>query len=175
MTPPLLIVAIGNEARGDDALAPVLLRRLETWVYQLGLQDKIELLEDFQLQVEHAVDLLERDLVLFLDAGADTPSPYRISRISPCSSRALFSHALTPEDVLATYVQVYRQSPPPCFMLCIAGVEFELGTPLSSHAARNLEAAHRFAHELLQTPELAAWERLISLTNISEATSADTR
>lgn len=154
MVSPILIIAIGNESRGDDAIAPLLLRRLEAE----GCAEKVELLEDFQLQVEHAADMAERELVLFIDAGMNTPAPYSFYRAHPADNRTLFSHALTPEAVLSTYRQVYQQPPPPAFVLCIRGEQFELGTPHSPEAATRMELALTFLQELLQKPELAAWE-----------------
>jgi hydrogenase maturation protease len=158
MVPPLLVIAVGNESRGDDALGPLLLRRLQDWVNNNNLQDKIELLEDFQLQVEHAADLLERELVLFIDAGLNTPPPYTFYRIAPNDGPTVLSHALEPEDVLTTYVQVYQQPPPPCFVLCISGNEFELGEPLSGNAKAHLKQASGFTRSLLQNAKFGAWE-----------------
>ena len=157
MVAPALIIAIGNESRGDDALAPLLLRELDTWLTEIK-KSQIELLEDFQLQVEHAVDLLERELVLFIDAGIDTAAPYSFNRIQPDNGQVLFSHALAPETVLATYVQVYRQEPPPAFVLCLRGEQFELGKGLSARATSHLQAAGTFMRKLLQKTSPAVWD-----------------
>ncbi len=147
MTPPVLIIAVGNESRGDDALAPLLLRALREGTKP----ERIELLEDFQLQIEHAADLAGRELVLFVDAGLDTPHPYRFYRAGIDDGSALFSHALTPEAVLATYVRVYRAAPPPAYVLCIRGEQFELGTPLSAQAQGRMELAREFLRDLVGT------------------------
>jgi hydrogenase maturation protease len=159
---PCLVIAVGNPSRGDDALAPALLQRLREWVTQRGQHERIELLEDFQLQVEHAADLQERECVLFLDAGMNTPSPYTLDRIHPHGGRALLSHSLPPEDVLATYVQVFQRQPPPSFLLCISGAAFELGASLSRHAAQNLESAYAITVQLMQAADVAAWEALLA-------------
>lgn len=160
--PPCLVIAVGNPSRGDDALAPMLLQRLREWVADNGREDEIELLEDFQLQVEHATDMVARERVLFMDAGMQTPAPYMLERIQPHGGNTLFSHALPPEQVLTTYVHVYGEAPPPSFLLCISGSAFELGTALSEHGAHNLEAAYACAVELLQAENVSAWERLRS-------------
>ncbi len=159
---PFLIIAVGNPSRGDDALAPLLLQKLREWVTRHGCEHRVELLEDFQLQVEHAADMQDRELVLFLDAGMNTPPPYTVDSIRPHGGQTVLSHALPPEEVLSTYVRVFGQPPPPSFVLCISGAAFELGATLSRHAAQNLEAAHAFAVELLQADDLAAQERLMS-------------
>ncbi len=162
MRPPFLIIAVGNPSRGDDALAPMLLARLRDWVSGSDQAERVELLEDFQLQVEHAADMQERDLVLFLDAGMNTPPPYTVDRLHPHGGRTVLSHALPPEDVLATYARVFGQPPPPSFLLCISGAAFELGAALSRHAAQNLEAAYAFAVELMQAADPVAREQLMS-------------
>ncbi|NBS18146.1 MAG: Ni/Fe hydrogenase, partial [Gammaproteobacteria bacterium] len=68
MTPSLLILGVGNPSRGDDALGPLLIEQLETLLSQeeRAAAGGIELLTDFQLQIEHALDLLNRSLVLFV-------------------------------------------------------------------------------------------------------------
>jgi len=75
MVAPILIFAIGNESRGDDALAPLLVRRLADWLAANDLAGQCEILEEYQLQVEHVLDLQQRRLILFVDAGMDTPAP----------------------------------------------------------------------------------------------------
>jgi len=160
MVAPILIVGIGNESRGDDALAPLLLREIEKLPAARKERESIELLEDFQLQIEHAVDLLERKLVLFIDAGIDTAAPWSFYRIQPDDGQTLLSHALAPEAVLSTYAQVYRQPPPPAFVLCLRGEQFELGSGLSAQAASHLKAARNFMKKLLQEATPAAWEAL---------------
>jgi len=164
MTAPVLIFAVGNESRGDDALAPLLLRRLDAWLEIEGRAAQFELLEDFQLQVEHALDMAGRELVLFVDAGMDTAAPYVFYRIQPGDSRTLFSHAITPQAVLETYAQIHRQAPPPAFVLCIRGEQFELGTALSPLAEQHMELAMEFLQGLIQKAEASHWEDRITTT-----------
>ena len=49
MTAPVVVFAVGNPSRGDDAIGPELCGRLEKWLKNEGLADQIELIEDFQL------------------------------------------------------------------------------------------------------------------------------
>lgn len=156
--PPILIFAIGNESRGDDAIAPLLLRRLGEWMEAENMAGRFELLEDFQLQVEHATDMVGRELVLFIDAGLDTQAPYSFYRAKGNDSRTLFNHAITPEAVLSTYRQVYQQTPPPAFVLCIRGERFELGEPPSAEAEQRMIAAMEFLRQLVQQAEEDSWE-----------------
>ncbi len=134
MTAPLLVFAIGNESRGDDALGPLLLRSL-----QGGAQ--AELIEDYQLQVEHVTDLRGRHAVLFVEADMSCAAPFHFSRIAAAHDHSYTSHAMTPSALLHTYRQVYGTDAPESFLLRIRGYGFELGATLSDEASSNLEQA----------------------------------
>lgn len=138
MTPPILILAVGNESRGDDALAPLLVRQLQT-----KRMSKIEYIEDFQLQVEHVTDLIDRKMVLFIDADMSCDAPLHFSRVTAAQDNSYTSHAMSPMALLHTYRQVYDQDAPESHLLRIRGYGFELGDGLSDEAAANLEQARR--------------------------------
>jgi hydrogenase maturation protease len=162
MVAPVLIFAIGNESRGDDALGPLLLRELDIWLKASGCSEQVELLEDFQLQVEHAMDMKDRRLVLFVDAGMDTPAPFSFYRAQASDEPVLYSHALAPEALLKVYTQFYMETPRDVYILCIRGERFELGDGLSLQAGAHLAAALAFSMKLLLKPEVDAWDnRLI--------------
>jgi len=88
VTAPVVIFAVGNPSRGDDAIGPECCARLEQWLANEGLAERFELIEDFQLQIEHALDLQGRQLALFIDAGARTPGPFTFRRIAPATGAA---------------------------------------------------------------------------------------
>ncbi len=160
MTAPVLIFAVGNESRGDDALAPLLLRELDAWLAASGHSDQVELLEDFQLQVEHAMDMQGRQLVLFVDAGMDTPAPFSFTRLQANETPLLYSHALEPAALMNVYRQFYGEMPPDAFVLCICGDRFELGEGLSSDAVARMLQALEFCKKLLSLPDVSAWDNL---------------
>jgi hydrogenase maturation protease len=160
MVAPVLIFAVGNESRGDDALAPLLLRELDAWLAANGHSDQVELLEDFQLQVEHAMDMQGRRLVLFVDAGMDTPAPFLFSRLQANETPVLYSHALEPAALMNVYRQFYGEMPPVAFVLCICGQRFELGEGLSPKAVERMAQAFEFCKKLLSQPDVITWDRL---------------
>ena len=80
MPAPVVVFAVGNRSRGDDALGPLLLERLAAVLDAEGRGSRFELIDDFQLQIEHALDLAGRRLALFIDAGTGTPAPFVIPR-----------------------------------------------------------------------------------------------
>jgi hydrogenase maturation protease len=157
MTPPVVVFAVGNRSRGDDALGPILLDRLAAALDAEGRRSGFELIDDFQLQIEHALDLADRELAIFIDAGTGTPAPFAYHAIEPAGAMATHStHALSPEVVLAVYRKVTGLEPPPSFVLCVRGESFELGAPLSASAKHNLEAAWAHLSALPRQPKRIA-------------------
>ena len=160
MTAPVAVFCIGNPSRGDDALGPFICGELGKRP-EIG-NGQVELIEDFQLQIEHALDLVGRQLVLFIDASTATPAPVDFRRIFASTAVAHTSHALSPEAVLQVYCQTEGQMPPPAFVLGVRGESFELGAALSSAARANAAAALALLANLLTRPELAVWQSLSS-------------
>lgn len=144
MTAPLLVFAIGNESRGDDALGPLLLRRLQD-----NCCGRVELIEDYQLQVEHVTDLHGRSAVLFIDADMSCSAPFHFAEIAAAHDRSYSSHAMTPFALLHAYRQVYGADAPSSFLLRIRGYGFELGDALSNAASVNLNQASAWVREWL--------------------------
>ncbi len=138
---PIVVLACGNPSRGDDALGPLLLGRLDAWLAEEGLAGHFELIEDFQFQIEHALDLEGRAAALFIDAGQDTPGPYALQPAVADDTPGHSTHAISPGAVLAVYCRIVGGEPPPASVLCVRGEAYELGEGLSAAATENLEAA----------------------------------
>jgi hydrogenase maturation protease len=159
LIPPVVIFAVGNPSRGDDAIGPQLYGRLLQWLENQDIAEQFELIEDFQLQIEHALDLSGRQLVLFVDAAENTPPPYVFQRIAASTAVAHTTHALAPEAVLQVYRQTEGREPPPAFVLAVSGEAFDLGEPLTARAERHLEAAFDLLQQLCLLPALDEWVR----------------
>ena len=151
---PVLVFAWGNPSRGDDALGPALLEMLASRQAQ-GELAGVELLTDFQLQVEHALDLQGRERVLFIDASVSTQAPCELHPLQAERDASYTTHAMSPGAVLAVFEQINDGPPPPAFMLSIRGYEFELGQPISQQARANLQEACAQACEFLNKPALS--------------------
>ena len=144
---PFLVIGIGNPSRGDDALGPLLVERIEAMELP-----GVECLTDFQLQVEHALDLVGREEVVFVDATVAGNAPFTFAPVVPVRDASAATHALTPAAVLDAYVRVTDESLPPARVLAIRGYAFTLGEELSKDAAANLEAAERALVSALSAP-----------------------
>ena len=150
----LVVFGWGNDARGDDGLGPLLLARVARAAWA-----DVTTVEDFQLQIEHALDLDGAEAALFLDAGKDTPAPFSFAEIGPERDESHTTHALAPEAVLDVYARSLRRPPPPAFTLCMRGERFELGEGLSTEASERLEAAWAFVQGLMAERSVEDWRR----------------
>jgi hydrogenase maturation protease len=154
---PLVVFAVGNPSRGDDAIGPVICGRLAKWLDNEKLSERVELIEDFQLNVEHALDLQGRELALFIDAGENTPAPFIFEQVFPSTVPSHTTHALPPQAVLQVYRQMEGTEPPPSFVLCVRGEGFELGAEMTPAALGGIEAAMALLERLVRKPNLADW------------------
>lgn len=143
---PILVFGWGNPARGDDALGPLFVEAVEA----MGLPG-VECLTDFQLQVEHALDLEGRSRVLFVDAFVDAPDPFGVASLRARRDDSFTTHAMTPQAVLQVYRDL-RGEPPPAWLLGMRGERWALGDPLSASARRHLDAALHWARDWLTRP-----------------------
>lgn len=150
MTASTLVFAWGNPARGDDALGPLFAEAIEA----LQLPD-VECLTDFQLQVEHALDLQGRQRVLFVDASLSAPAPFGVQTLAPLHDESFSSHAMSPAAILQVYCDVLKRPPPPAQLLAIQGVQWELGIAPSATARENLAAALAWAKHWLASDTAA--------------------
>ncbi|MFZ2169069.1 MAG: hydrogenase maturation protease [Methylococcaceae bacterium] len=155
MVKPVLLFGYGNLSRGDDALGPLLLEYVESH-FDL---DGIEILSDFQLQIEHALDLENRSLILFVDASVSCTSAFDFAVLTPARDKSYTTHAMSPAAVLDVYQSIKKQTPPPCFLLSIKGEKFELGEGLSANAEQHLAQACQFSSQLLGHPDSAVWRQ----------------
>jgi hydrogenase maturation protease len=144
----LAVFACGNPARGDDALGPELLARLES----SRASADVVFYTDYQWQIEHALDLQGVEQALFIDANVSCPPPFQFSRLQAAADFAYTTHALPPAVLLHVYRQTLGKVPPPAYMLSLRGSSFELGEPLSPTGEAALTAALPFAERLLAQP-----------------------
>ena len=134
---PVLIFTYGNPSRGDDALGPA----MHDMLSQNPLEG-VELQTDFQLQIEHALDLEGRDFILFIDASINSPEPFELKRLTVQKDDSYTTHAMSPSSLLSVYRQIKACEPPQAWLMTIRGYEFGLGKPLSLGAQTNLHSAH---------------------------------
>lgn len=140
--PALLVFGWGNRSRGDDALGPLCVERLRETV-PVGVD--VEFLDDYQLQVEHALDLAGRSRILFVDASVGCAGPFEATALQAARDASFTTHALSPQALMQVFTDLNGRSPPPCTLLAIRGERFDLGEPPGAKALEHLDAATRWA------------------------------
>ncbi len=150
--------AWGNPSRGDDGVGPWFAER-----YRARVGATFEVIEDFQLQVEHLLDCREGNLLLFVDASCDGGEDYRFEEVIPRGGLAHTSHALAPAELLGLYPRLFPEPPPPAFQLTVPGESFELGEEMSAGTLACCLAATRLVDRLLAWADEGAWrQRLVT-------------
>jgi hydrogenase maturation protease len=141
---PILVFGWGNLSRGDDALGPLFVEQLRAL---LGPGAEVEYLEDYQLQVEHALDLKGRQHVLFVDASLNCVAPFEVTQLQPAQDASFTTHAMSPQALMQVYQDLQGEMPPPCTLLALRGEKFELGEPPSVQALDHLALALQWARD----------------------------
>ena len=137
---PALVFGWGNPSRGDDALGPMLVEQLVA-LLPTTRPGSVQYLTDFQLQVEHALDLAGRQRVLFVDASLNCAAPFEVTALMATRDMSFTTHAMSPQAVMQVFRDLHGIEPPPCTLLAIHGERFELGEPPSQAARANLALA----------------------------------
>ena len=150
-----LIFTWGNPSRGDDAIGPEIYDRLKD-----AALAGVECQTDFQLQIEHVIDLENRERVLFIDASVSAKAPFEFNRIYAEQDHSYTTHAMSPQSLLAVYEKVNKQLLLPCYLLSVRGYQFDLGLPLSDTATDNLNEAVIFIKRCLTNNNINDWKTL---------------
>ena len=143
---PVLVFGWGNLSRGDDALGPLCLEQLRK---SFAGDARMEFLDDYQLQVEHALDLVGRSQVLFVDASLNCPAPFEVTPLQAAQDASFTTHAMSPQSLMQVFSDLQGSAPPPCTLLAIRGERFELGEPPTPQALEHLDAALAWAKDWL--------------------------
>lgn len=135
----MLVIGYGNPGRMDDGLGPAFAERIET-----ADLPGVDVSQDYQLTVEHALALRGTDRVVFADALIGSRKPFEFSVLEPSGQGDLTSHSMSPANLLALAATLFGAAPE-AHVLGISGVSFgEVQEGLSDEATKNLEDAVAF-------------------------------
>ena len=131
----VLVLGYGNPGRQDDGLGPAAAARIEAhgWPH-------VTAYDNYQLNIEDAVDVAEHDVVWFVDAARTGSAPFTIQELTPTPTLEFTSHLVRPEAILAMAEQYYAATPR-AFLLGIRGYAFEFIEALTPAASDNLDCA----------------------------------
>jgi hydrogenase maturation protease len=147
----VLILCYGNPGRLDDGLGAAFAARIQN---KVPADVVVEV--DYLITVEHAADIAESGLVIFVDAALTGAEPFSFRRVKPLTVESFSSHVIEPGSVLGLAKEVF-EADTPGYCLAIRGYEFDaFGETLSPKAEKNLDAALEFLFDLLETREFEA-------------------
>jgi hydrogenase maturation protease len=133
--PRILVLGYGNPGRQDDGLGPAAAAAIS----RMGWRD-LTTIDDYQLNIEDALDVAAHDIVWFVDATKAGDAPFSVEEVVPSASTEFTSHLLRPAALLAI-AQIYCHHAPPSFLLGIRGYKFEFVETLTPGGQTNLRAA----------------------------------
>ncbi len=132
-----LIIAIGNPLRSDDGLGWAVAEQLPRAIGDTGIACDIHTVH--QLTPELAQQVATANLVVLIDASREGEAGEL--RVRPLSLAAqpvvLSTHHITPEELAAITVILYRQCPP-IVIISLTGADFSIGESLSPIVAQRI-------------------------------------
>lgn len=135
-----LIYGIGNVGRQDDGLGWAFV----DWLQAQGFCSNADLERKYQLLLEDAELISNKEHVLFVDATKDTSvKSFTVERVAPRIDFSFTSHAISIPAIMATCQQCFERLPA-VHLLAIRGFEFELELGLTRAAQRNLDDAKAY-------------------------------
>jgi hydrogenase maturation protease len=136
-TDSCLIYGIGNVGRQDDGLGWAFV----DWLQAEGLCAKADMQRGYQLLLEDAELISNKERVLFVDATKEASvASFAVERAWPRMDFSFTSHSISIPAIMATCLQCFERLPE-VHVLAIRGFEFELELGLSQAAQHNLDDA----------------------------------
>ena len=149
--PKILIYGYGNPGRQDDGLGPVFVDHLKEWIGRENIS-YVELDSDYQLNIEDAFTISEKDLVVFVDASIEDIDDYCLTKVSPEGAKIEFTmHAVSASFILDLCNKLYNKNPE-TYLLHIKGYEWDFKEELTEKARNNLDVALAFIKERIIDP-----------------------
>lgn len=143
----VLIYGYGNPGRQDDALGIELAEKIEHWAAENGYCF-VETEISYQLNIEDAVVISDKDLVIFADASGEDIDDFLLTGVNADSKVEFTMHQVTPAFVKYLCNEIYGYVPE-TYQLHIKGYKWEFMKGLTKKAGENLNKAAQFLENYL--------------------------
>lgn len=147
----ILIYGYGNPGRQDDGLGNAFVESMETWATEKGLSG-IEFDSNYQLNIEDADAIADKDLVIFADASTEDLEDFSLTPVDDEKGVTFTTHAASPGYVAKLCSELYGKSPA-VYLLHLKGYEWDFREGLSEKALQNLNLAVEYIKGILDHPE----------------------
>ena len=148
--PSILIYGYGNPGRKDDGLGNAFVERMQSWA-ENNRQEGLVFDSNYQLNIEDAAAISDKDLVIFVDASTEEIEDFILTPVDSETKVAFTTHAATPGYVVDLCRQLYDRIPA-AYLLHIRGHDWSFEEGLSPEASANLEKAVEFMTGKLAKP-----------------------
>lgn len=151
MSANILIYGYGNPGRQDDGLGNAFVDKFEEWIKIQGLQG-FEFDSNYQLNIEDAEAIRDKDLVIFVDASTEDIEDFVLTPVSESSKVAFTTHAATAGYVVKLCADIFGKTPA-AYLLHIKGYKWDFAEGLSENALINLNLALNDMKKKIADPE----------------------
>ena len=130
----ILIYGYGNPGRQDDGLGNSFVNLFEKWIDKENIEG-YEFDSNYQLNIEDADAIADKDLVIFVDASTEDIEDFILTPVNADTNVAFTSHAASPGYIVSLCKDIYNKIPP-TYLLHIKGYEWEFKEGLSDKAKK---------------------------------------
>ena len=148
----ILLFGYGNPGRQDDGLGIAFVEIIKAWAEKEGLEG-FDFESNYQLNIEDADLIADKDLVIFADASVEDLDDYCISVVDGKAKVTFTTHAASPGYIVQLCEELFQKKPA-VYLLHIKGYEWDFSEGLSEAASENLEKAVAQFKSLLVQPEI---------------------
>ncbi len=162
-TKKILIYGYGNPGRQDDGLGNTAIEALDAWLKENKITN-IALDSNYQLNIEDAADIADKDIVVFVDASEEAHvENFIVTRVEPTDKVEFTMHTVSPGFVLNLCNQIYNKMPE-TYLIHIRGYEWEMKEELTVEAKKNLSLALDYIKQGIKNPQIFnTTEQIINL------------
>lgn len=143
----IMIYGYGNPGRMDDGLGAGFVEIFSKWAEDNGIKN-IEFDSNYQLNIEDADAIADKDLVLFVDASQEEIENFVLTKVDDDSDMSFTSHEASPGYIFHLCKTLFEKLPA-TFLLHIKGYEWSFQEGLTEKASHNLMESVEFIKDLL--------------------------
>lgn len=143
----ILIYGYGNPGRQDDGLGNLFVEKVKAWAQEKGLSN-ISFDSNYQLNIEDAAEISDKDIVIFIDASTEDIESFELEEITPDAKVEFSMHSVSASYVVHLCKSIYEKSPK-SFLLHIKGYEWEFMEEMTAKAFENFENAFEYIKPVL--------------------------
>lgn len=147
----ILLYGYGNPGRQDDGLGNAFVDRIEKWIEDEDLEG-FEFDSNYQLNIEDADAIADKDLAIFIDASVEDIEDFCISKVTESSKITYTTHAASPGYIVDLCKKINGKAPA-TYLIHIKGSEWAFKEGLTEKAVENLEKALEYMKPLLLNPQ----------------------